>query len=208
LYNEYEVGNGEKVSIPPTLLISAVGIIPDIRKAVTMDLKEVGNPIYIIGETKDELGGSHYYMIQRFKGNNVPNVDLKKAKKSFDALIEAMDKGLVKACHDCSEGGIGVTVTEMAFSGDFGMKINLSKVPTDLKRNDKILFSESNSRFLVEVDRNKQNEFEKIMKDNIFARIGEVTKNKKLIVIGLNDKPVVEEDTNELKGVWKSTFDW
>ena len=209
LYNEYDRGNGETVSIPPTLLISAIGIIPDIRKAVTMDLKEVGNPVYIIGETKDELGGSHYYMIHGFKGNNVPTVDLKKAKKSFDALIETIDKELIKACHDCSEGGIGIASAEMAFAGKLGMKIELKKVPTsDLNRNDKILFSESNSRFLVEVNKNKEKEFEKIMKGNVFARIGEVTADKKLIIIGLNKKAVVEEDVNELKKVWKSTFDW
>jgi phosphoribosylformylglycinamidine synthase len=208
LYNEYEFG-GKTVSIPPTLVISAVGIIPDIRKAVTMDLKEVGNPVYIIGETKNELGGSHYYMIHGFKGNNVPGVDLKKAKKSFDALIRAIDDNLVKSCHDCSEGGIGISAAEMAFAGNLGMKIELKKVPNSgLNRNDKILFSESNSRFLVEVDKNKEKEFEKVMKGNIFAKIGEVTTDKKLIVNGLNEKPVVEENVNELKKVWKSTFDW
>jgi phosphoribosylformylglycinamidine synthase len=209
LYNEYITEKGESVSIPPTLLITAIGIIPDVRKAVTMDLKEVGNPVYIIGETKDELGGSHYYMIHGFKGNNVPSVEPKKAKKSFDALIKAMDKGLVKACHDCSEGGIGVAAAEMAFAGELGLRIDLKKVPTSgLERNDKILFSESNSRFLVEVDKNKQDEFERIMGGNIFAKIGEVTTDKKLVVIGLNGKSVVEEDVLELKRVWKGTFDW
>jgi phosphoribosylformylglycinamidine synthase len=208
LYNEYEFG-GRTVSIPPTLVISAIGIIPDIRKAVTMDLKEAGNLVYIIGETKDELGGSHYYMIHGFKGNNVPGVDLKKAKKSFDALIKAMDNGLVKSCHDCSEGGIGIAAAEMAFAGNLGMKIELKKVPNSgLNRNDKILFSESNSRFLVEVDKNKQKEFEKIMKGNIFAKIGEVTNDRKLIVNGLNEKSVVKENVNELKKMWKSTFNW
>ncbi len=205
LYNEY-VDGGKTVSIPSTLLISAIGIIPDVRKAVTMDVKDAGNSIYIINETKDELGGSHYYMVHGFKGNDVPSVDLKKAKKSFDALIEAMDKGLVKACHDCSEGGIGVAAAEMAFAGDLGMKIDLKKVPCNLKRNDKILFSESNSRFLVEVKNEK--EFEKIMRGNVFAKIGELTADKKLTVNGLNGKPVVDENVNELKKVWKSTFDW
>jgi phosphoribosylformylglycinamidine synthase len=208
LYNEYEFG-GRTVSIPPTLVISAIGIIPDIRKAVTMDLKEVGNPVYIIGETKDELGGSHYYMIHGFKGNNVPGVDLKKAKKSFDALIKAIDSDLVKSCHDCSEGGIGVAAAEMSFAGNLGMKIELKKVPNSgLNKNDKILFSESNSRFLVEVDKNKEKEFEKVMKGNVFAKIGEVTADRKLIVNGLNERPVVKENINELKKVWKSTFDW
>jgi phosphoribosylformylglycinamidine synthase len=148
-------------------------------------------------------------MIHGFKGNKVPSVEPRKAKKSFDALIKAMDKGLVKACHDCSEGGIGVAAAEMAFAGELGLRIDLKKVPTSgLERNDKILFSESNSRFLVEVDKNKQDEFERIMGGNIFAKIGEVTTDKKLVVIGLNGKSVVEEDVLELKRVWKGTFDW
>jgi len=208
LYNEYITEDGKRIAIPSTLLISAIGIIPDVQKAITMDAKEVGDSLYIIGETKDELGGSHYYMIHGFKGNKVPTVNPKKAKKSYDALIKAMDKGLVRACHDCSEGGIGVAAAEMAFAGELGIKINLEKVPTSLKRSDKILFSESNSRLLVEVKKGNEKEFEKIMKGNVFAKIGEVTGNKKLTIIGLNGKTVVDEDVNELKKVWKSTFDW
>jgi len=208
LYNEYVSDDGKIVAIPTTLLISAVGIIPDIRKAVTMDAKEIGDSIYIIGETKDELGGSHYYMIHGFKGNDVPSVNMKKAKKSFDALIKTMDKDLVKACHDCSEGGIGVAAAEMAFAGELGMKIDLNKVSSKLKKNDKIIFSESNSRFLVEVRKKDEKKFEKIMRGNVFAKIGEITPDKKLTVIGLNGKPVVDADVLELKKVWKSTFDW
>jgi len=148
-------------------------------------------------------------MIHGFKGNNVPGVDVKKAKKSFDDLLKAMDKGLVRACHDCSEGGIGIAAAEMAFAGELGIKIHLDKIPVkDLRRNDKILFSESNSRFLVEAKKGKEKEFEKIMEGNAFAKIGEVTGNKKLTVIGLNSKKVVNEDVLELKEVWKSTFDW
>ena len=173
-----------------------------------MDVKEAGNSVYIIGETKDELGGSHYYMIHGFKGNDVPSVNLKKVKKSFNALIKAMDKGLVRACHDCSEGGIGVAAAEMAFAGELGMKIDLKKVPSKLKRNDKILFSESNSRFLVEVRKKDEKKFEKIMKGNVYEKIGDITPDKKLTVISLNGKTVVDADVIELKKVWKSTFDW
>ncbi len=96
----------------------------------------------------------------------------------------------------------------MAFAGNLGMAIHLDRVPTSLNRNDKILFSESNSRFLVEVDKGKQKEFEKIIEGNSFARIGEVTEVKRLVIIGLKGNPIVEEDINELKKVWKSTFDW
>jgi phosphoribosylformylglycinamidine synthase len=207
LYNEYAV-DGDTVSIPPTLVISAIGIIPDVRKAVTMDAKEVGNSLYIIGETKDELGGSHYCMVRGLKGDKVPAVDLKRAKKSFDVIISAMDKGLVRACHDCSEGGIGVAAAEMAFAGDLGMKIFLDKVPTTLRRNDKILFSESNSRFLVEVPAENEKRFEEVMNGSTFAKIGIITDDKCLTFVGLDGKTVVKEDINELKKVWRSTFNW
>jgi len=97
----------------------------------------------------------------------------------------------------------------MAFAGELGLRIDLRKVPTSgLRRNDKILFSESNSRFLVEVDKKKEEEFERMMEGNVFAKIGEVTSDKKLVVIGLKGKPVIQEDVLELKKVWKSTFDW
>ncbi|HID16985.1 TPA: phosphoribosylformylglycinamidine synthase subunit PurL, partial [Candidatus Bathyarchaeota archaeon] len=140
LYNEYSL-NGTS-SIPPTLLISAIGIIPDVRTAVSMDLKELGNQIYIIGATRNELGGSRYYELYGSKGGTVPTVDVKEAKEAYDRLVRAIDQGLVRACHDCSEGGLGVAAAEMAFAGDLGMEIYLKNVPTlNLDRNDKILFS-------------------------------------------------------------------
>jgi len=207
LYNEYSV-NGESISIPPTLLISAVGIIPDVRNAVTMDAKKAGNALYIVGETFDELGGSHYYFVNNISGGKVPSVNVRSAKKSFDALIEAMDKKIVKACHDCSEGGIGIAAAEMAFAGNLGMKIFLEKVPTALKRNDKILFSESNSRLLVEIEKKDKQEFERIMAGNIFAEIGEITDDKILTIHGIGGKVVVKENIDNLKKSWQSTFDW
>jgi phosphoribosylformylglycinamidine synthase len=208
LYNEYSLGGKETISIPPTLLITAIGIIPDVRKAISMDLKEVGNPVYIIGETKDELGGSHFHMVRKVKGGKVPGVDLEHAKKSMDSLTKAMDKGFIRSCHDCSEGGLAVTSAEMCFSGNLGMWINLSKVPHNLERDYKILFSESNSRFLVEVSKEKAKNFEKIMKGCVFSKIGEVTKKKKLVIIGIKGNEVINEYINELKRTWKETFDW
>ncbi|MFQ6063301.1 MAG: phosphoribosylformylglycinamidine synthase subunit PurL, partial [Methanosarcinales archaeon] len=148
LYNESPLG-----PVTPTLLISAVGIIPDIRKSVSMDLKEAEDKIYIIGCTYSELGGSEYYKTKGFLGNKVPKVR-KNAKRNVDAVTEAIDKGYVRACHDVSEGGIGVASAEMAFAGNIGMEIDLNKIPTpynlQLKPNT-LLFSESQTRFLLEV---------------------------------------------------------
>ncbi|MGR3311703.1 MAG: phosphoribosylformylglycinamidine synthase subunit PurL, partial [Candidatus Brocadiales bacterium] len=99
LNNEFNVGD-RTISIPPTLLISAIAVMPDITKAVSMDAKEPGNLIYIVGLTKSELGGSHYYHIHDYTGNSVPKVDTKTGKAVMDALSEATSKGLVRACHD------------------------------------------------------------------------------------------------------------
>ncbi len=207
LYNEYDAGE-DTISIPPTLVVTAVGIIPDIRKAITMDLKEGGNPLYVVGETKDEMGGSHYYMIKGIKGGRIPGVDLAKAKKAMDSLIGAMDRGFVRSCHDCSEGGLAVTAAEMSFAGGLGMRIDLKRIPHNgIKKNYKILFSESNSRFLVEVENSKAKEFEKTM-GNFASKVGEVTKEKNLTITGLDGKDIVNEKTDDLKAAWKETFGW
>ncbi len=208
LYNEYIHEDGKAIAIPPTLVITAVGIIPDVRNAVTMDAKEVGNPLYIVGETFDELGGSHYYAVRGFVGNNVPTVRIKTAKANMDALIRAMDAGLVRACHDCSEGGIGIAAAEMAFAGNLGIRLKLGSVPSTMAQNDKILFSESNSRFIVEVASSRASEFEQVMADTVCLKIGEVTKARRLVVEGVNGTIIVEELLDVLKEVWQSTFKW
>ncbi len=214
LYNEYIHETGESVAIPPTLLISAVGIIPDVRKAVTMDLKSPGSLIYIIGETRNELGGSHYWDLYGYIGETIPTVNTKTAKTTIDAMIKAIDSELVKACHDCSEGGLAVAIAEMAFAGEIGAEVDLNSVPVskDVKsstRDDIILFSESNTRFIVEISRDNQSKFEEIMKGVVFGKIGESTsKHNNLIIQGLNKTPVVKADLAELKEVWKSTFKW
>jgi phosphoribosylformylglycinamidine synthase len=209
LYNEYSLGKSrDTISIPYTLVVSAVGVIPDIRKAVTMDLKEPGNPVYVVGETKDEMGGSHYHMIKRAEGGAVPGVDLRRAKEAMDSLVKAMDHSLVRACHDCSEGGLAVAAAEMCIAGEMGMRIDLGKMSRKgVTKNYKLLFSESNSRFIVEVARGKEKEFENIMGAHA-ARIGETSEQKTFTAIGLEGVEIVKEKTDGLKKAWKGTFDW
>jgi phosphoribosylformylglycinamidine synthase len=209
LYNEYSLGGAkETISIPYTLVITAVGIIPDVRKAVTMDLKMAGNPVYMAGETKDEMDGSHYYMIKHVEGGAVPGVDLAKAKESMDSLVHAMDMGLVRACHDCSEGGLAVAAAEMCFAGGLGMRLELENVQQKgIVKNYKLLFSESNSRFLVEVAKGKESEFENIMGSHA-SKIGEVTERNNLLVTGLDGRAIIDEDIDDLRKAWSKTFDW
>ncbi|WP_455364777.1 phosphoribosylformylglycinamidine synthase subunit PurL [[Eubacterium] cellulosolvens] len=208
LYNEFTEGE-ETISIPPTLLISAVGIIPDVRQAVTMDLKAPSDVLYILGETKKELGGSHYHLINNVRGGTVPRVNVASAKKMYRAMIKAIDLSLVKACHDCSEGGIGVAASEMAIAGDLGIHLSLQHIPSSsIQNNDQLLFSESNSRLLAEVSPRDTEKFEALMNGLPLSRIGEITADRRLIITGLNRKRVIEEKVPELREVWKHTFQW
>jgi len=201
LYNESPLG-----SVTPTLLVTAVGIIPDIRKTVSLDLKTPGNPIYLLGKTFRELGGSEYYRKKGFVGSSVPKVRVKKAKNTVDTLIKAQDKGLVRACHDLSEGGLGVAAAEMAISGDYGITLNLKDIlrTKDVDRNDFALFSESNSRFLVEVPEIISSEFESTMKNIPCAHVGEVTEESYFVVYGLNGNKIIDVRNQELVKAWKS----
>jgi len=203
LYNESPLG-----PVTPTLLITAVGVIPDVRKAVSMDLKHPSNPIYIVGQTLPELGGSEYYRLKGFVGKTVPRVYVKRSKKIVDSIVRAIDASCVRACHDLSEGGLGVAAAEMAFTGNYGIELWLKNVPRPkgLTRNDFILFSESNSRFLLEVDEKRQEKFEELMEDNLFALVGRVKSGSCLSIYDVKDKKLVEVGLATLRKAWKSTF--
>lgn len=200
LYNESPLG-----PVTPTLLITALGIIPDVRLAVTSDLKKSNNPIYLAGFTKAEVGGSEYYSLMGFLGRSVPKVYLPLARQVAEAIVEAIDRRLVKACHDLSEGGLGTALAEMAIGGGLGAEIYLAQVPRpkSLKRNDFILFSESNSRFLVEVKAEAEEEFEKVMENIPHAKIGEVSSEPKIVVRGVNGDILIDLSLNEAEKAWK-----
>jgi phosphoribosylformylglycinamidine synthase len=143
-------------------------------------------------------------------GNRVPRVDSKEGKKLMDALSVVMEKGLVKACHDLSEGGIGVAAAEMALAGGLGMVIHLGQVPLGeaMNRDDYVLFSESNTRFLVEVAPEDRQQFEVMMTGIDFAVIGQVTSKGRLEVYGLNKEIVLSALITELKEAWQRPLRW
>ena len=202
LYNESPLG-----PVTPTLLITSLGIVPDVRLAVSMDVKEPNNSIYIVGQTFKELGGSEYYKLRGFIGKSVPEVRSIHAGKTFRAITKAIDLGLVKACHDLSEGGLAVAAAEMAFAGGYGMELRLQKVPAStVDRNDFILFSESNSRFLLEVSQRAKQEFEALMKGKAYAEIGKVMRTPRLRIYGLSGKIIVDASLEDLLLCWKRTL--
>jgi len=202
LYNESPLG-----PVTPTLLITAVGIVPDVRSAVSMDAKAPGNLLYIVGKTYMELGGSEYYKLKGFLGKTVPKLRAVQARKTYYALTKAIGAGTVKACHDLSEGGLAVAAAEMALASSYGVEIDLRKLPSEtLKRDDFALFSESNSRFLVEVAKQDREAFEKLMKGKAYAAIGKVTKTPRLTIRGLKGALAVDAQIADLRASWKRTL--
>jgi phosphoribosylformylglycinamidine synthase len=206
--NDYQIGD-TKISIPPTLLFSTIGRIDDVRKAVTMDAKEAGHLIYVLGMTYPELGGSEWYAMHGHIGNRVPEVRAGKAKELYDALSRAIRKELVASCHDCSDGGLGVALAETAFAGGLGMSVDLSLVPSaGIERNDTLLFSESQSRFVVTVSPDAQDAFEEMMHGVTIGRVGVVLSEGLLKIQGIGGNIIIEEDILHLKAAWQKPLNF
>lgn len=216
LNNEFSYQNdaGEKVtiSIPPTLLISAMGQVDDVTSCTTMDAKEAGNVIYLVGVTKRELGGSHWTLVNELDGGAVPTVCPENCNKTFPAVHQAIKSGLVRACHDLSEGGLAVAAAEMAFAGGLGLKLDLAKVATDAGYQgdeDTLikLFSESNTRFLIEVAPENCDAFESGLKGATLSRIGSVTEDDQLVVES-GGQLLLSTPVGQLKEAWQSPLRW
>jgi phosphoribosylformylglycinamidine synthase subunit PurSL len=176
LNNEYRGPDGRRHAIPPTLLISAIGLIEDITQAVTMDLKEPGNSVYLLGETRAEMGGSHLGLVTGTAGGQVP-APAANAPALYRALHAAMQAGEVRACHDLSEGGLAVAAAEMCIGGRLGLALSLEGGEATTA-----LFSESNGRLLAEVPLAHQSTFEARFAGQSLTRLGVVTGNAQLII--------------------------
>ena len=138
----------------------------------------------------------------------VPKVRIKQAKKTMDLVTKAIDSGYVRSCHDLSDGGLVAAMAEMAFSSGYGAELQLKNAPRDkeIRRNDFLLFSETNSRFLVEVSQKWSEDFKALMKDCAFAEIGRVKKEETLSSYGLDGKKVVYAELSELRKNWKGVL--
>jgi len=201
------VAGAEKISVPPTVLFSILGRIDDVRKAVTMDVKAPGDLVYIVGQTYEEMGASEYLAMHGFIGNQVPQVRASEAKERYHQLHGAIMKGLIASCHDCSDGGLGIALAESAFAGGFGMEVDLRKVPAEgIDRDDYLLFSESQSRFVVTVHPEKKDAFIAMMKGITLGEIGRVIEGKDFIVTGLKGKKIIRGDIYKLKAAWQRTL--
>ncbi len=206
LNNEYRDASGQRVAIPPTLLISALANVPDVRRCVTMDLKEVGNRLYLVGATREDLAGSHFQAIGAEVGaSNLPHVDLAAAKATFAQLHAAISAGLVRACHDLSEGGLAVAAAEMAMAGEIGLDLDIGHGGEEVSQMAR-LFGETPSRFLVEVAPAQADAFVAQMAGVALAAVGEVRDSGE-VCLRDGAETLAQLGIAELKAAWQSGVD-
>ncbi|MCK5808940.1 phosphoribosylformylglycinamidine synthase subunit PurS [bacterium] len=204
--NDY--GSGEnKISVPPTLLFTLISKMDNVEKMITMDVKKVGDVVYLIGSTLDELGASEYAIYHGKKAaGNAPTVNSELFMDSYRKLHKAINANLISSAHDLSDGGLAVAAAESAFAGGFGMKIDLRAMPLDaaIDRDDIALFSESNGRIVVTVKEGMSEQFEQIMAGLPIGRLGEVTSSNLFKIIGLKGEMILSLSLDEMKTAWKT----
>ena len=174
LHNEFRTGD-RTITIPGCILITALSVIPDVTHTLTSDLKRAGSLLVQVGITRAELGGSVYYKTKGQLGKDVPRVDHDLGKQVLQGVYRAIAARCVLAAHDCSEGGLAVAAAEMALGGQLGLHIDLEQVPIsgDL-RSEQILFSESQSRILLEVAEDRLADLRANLGETPHAVIGKV----------------------------------
>jgi phosphoribosylformylglycinamidine synthase len=208
LNNEYHSAD-RHITIPPTLLISALGRVADVRRCVTMDLKEPGNLLFLVGVTKNEMGGSHYHLVNGLSGRAPPQVELELAPRVFRRLHEAIERGLVRSCHDLSEGGLAAAVAEMALAGGLGTDVTHLNAIAPGEPIEVALFAESTSRFVVEVSPDKRDFFRECMTQDVpLFLIGQTRKEPRLRVAGPVGEWILWLQLQDLKEAWQRTLRW
>lgn len=196
-------------AVPPTAVVLGVGIVKDVRKCVTTDLKEKGDLLFQIGDTGAEMGGSEYYGVMGGVSPEVPGVDRSLLKRSVEALVKAIEKGMVAACHDVATGGLAVTLAEMCMGGDIGCKVDLSKIGA--KKGAKIgtrerLFTETNTRWVVAIPEGKKKAFIDHMKKVKVPtfEVGKVSGDHMEIKAG--KQKVSKLKVSKMRDVWSQAF--
>ena len=200
-------GETHKVSALETLQFSAISVIEDITHCVTMDSKIVGDLVYVLGSTRNELGGSEYYEHLGYVGCNVPEVRTAEFLPLYRNVKCAIENDLVASAHGVYRGGLAVHLAKVAMGGNLGMHVNLEQVPKrDVEREDVLLFSESAGRFIVTVDPVKRAAFEELFNGLPYGCIGTVTEMPDFVVQGIESDVLIRVSLADLKMAWKKTF--
>jgi len=207
MFNDFKGYNEKRetvaISIPPTLVVSAISVIPDINKTVSPEFKFVGDVIYILGDTNNELGASEYFKqlskgdIRRI-GKNVPKVNIQRNLKLYQIVELVIEKGLLASSISVHSGGLALALGKACLGGAVGVNLNIKSLKSEALMDYQALFSESQGRIVVSVSQKNIKVFEQFMKGISVSKIGRITKNKKLIITGLNNKKIIDIKISEI----------
>jgi phosphoribosylformylglycinamidine synthase II len=221
MYNDFngfdEDGRPVRISVPPTLLVSSLAVVEDVRRCVTPDAKFAGDRIYVLGETRDELGASEYYALageeargERFIGRNVPRVDAERNRAAYEAYHRAVKAGLVAAAASVGAGGLALALARMALAGDLGLEVRLDlvpAVPTGL-RPDRVLYSESQGRILVSVSQENEEAFCRAMYGLPCRAVGQVVAEREIRLFAGPSVLYLKESLEALRKAYRETLAW
>jgi len=217
MFNDFkgfdENGKPIKISVPPTLLVSSLGIIDDVRKAVSLDAKIPGDVVYLIGENDEEMGGSEYFAMvgeqqkgEAFIGNLAPRVETGRNRRAYESFSRAIERELISSAQSVHRGGLGIALAKTAMGGMLGLDVSLQGIKGLATREDYQLYSETSGRILVTVNPANAGDFEETMKGSSVSRLGTVRTDDKFIVKGMDGKRIIGTSVNTLLHSYKSTF--
>lgn len=217
MFNDFkgydEKGNNLVISVPPTLLVTAVGLINDVSKVVSLDAKQEGDFVYVIGNTYDELGGSEYFAMigeqqrgKKFIGNNVPKVNASDNIKLYKVFSHCVEEGIVASAQSVNRGGLAIALAKTVLGGGLGLDVSIEKLPGNFSREDFALFSESQGRIVVTVSPRNAAMFEELLRGNSFAKIGVVRGDSSFIIKGKNGDEIVKADIKDMQSSYKKGF--
>ncbi len=205
--------NEVEISIPPTLLISSIGVIEDVHICQTIDFKFGGDLIYILGETSPEMGGSEYFLYrsrgsgEELQDETLPKVDAEKNKRTYLAVEGAIKSGIVSSSISVEHGGAAIALAKSAIAGKLGATINLSHFPLSREmRDDEVLYSESQGRIILTVRPEKQKDFESFFQGVPMAMVGTVSPHSKFIIKGQSGQSIIDVDVSELDSNYRKTL--
>ncbi len=212
LSNQFTTEDGKLITIPQTLLITALGIVEDVRRCVTMDAKAPGNALLIIGQTTPNLGGSHFAACAPGNINpHIPRVDLQQGPAHARAVAALIQQGLVASAHDCSDGGLLVAAAEMAFAGRIGLDLDLASLPApEPLPHAAACFAETPSRYLLEVAPGSLDKVIRSLREAKvpFAQIGTFTPHDRLTLRTPADGQLLDAKLDDLRNAWLKPLDW
>ncbi len=215
-----EDGERVKIDVLPTLMISGISVIDDVRDCQTLDAKVGGDLVYVIGGTRDEMGGSEYYAMvgeledgreKEYVGNNVPKVDKTTNLATYMMMQQAIEEGLVASCASVGLGGLGVALAKTSMAGRLGMDIDVGKmdeegVTYEVQRLDHLLFSESQGRFVVTVDPDRRQEFERCFEGAVVSCVGTVTDDEDFVVRYGPEEEFIRTTLDDMDDSFRATF--